>query len=170
MTHHWYQGRSSLLKGYVFYLIPVDLSIEPANPSTLTEEDVRWMIFFCGGTVLNQRCCDNCLNTEECQLARRLDYFFFNFFCADHLVCISENKLMILDLTNPSKTKKRKLDEESPGLISLSPAVEICGICGTEFVSDHCYLRQQNLSGVTQTPLLWLINVICAHKLLRAND
>jgi hypothetical protein len=37
-------------------------------------------------------------------------------------------------------------------------------------VSENCSLRQSNLSGVTQSPLLWLINVICAHKLLRAND
>jgi hypothetical protein len=87
-----------------------------------------------------------------------------------HSLSHRENRLIILDLTNPSQLKKRKLDEESPGLISLSPAVEICGNCGIEFVSEHCFLRQPNLVGVTYSPLLWLINVICAHKLLRAND
>jgi hypothetical protein len=83
-----------------------------------------------------------------------------------------ESRLVVLDLTNPSKSKKRKIDEESPGLISLSPAVDLCGNCGVEFVSEHCFLRQQQpeLQGVTHSPLLWLINVICAHKLLRAND
>jgi hypothetical protein len=65
------QGRSSLLKGYVFYLITDPNSNDHTSPSSLTEEDVRWMIYFCGGTVLNQRFCDRCLSTEECQIARR---------------------------------------------------------------------------------------------------
>lgn len=91
-----------------------------------------------------------------------LEYYVFSF-------TSSENRLIVLDLSNP-KSKKRKLEEESPALISLSPTVEFCGNCGVEFRSENCFLRQKGLLGVVHSPLLWLINVICAHKLLRTND
>ena len=74
---------------------------------------------------------------------------------------------MVLDISNPLKSKKRKFEEE---LISLSPLVEICGNCNSEFFSENSIYRQGNVSGVVQSSLLWLINVICAHKLLKLND
>jgi hypothetical protein len=84
-----------------------------------------------------------------------------------HYLSHRENRLIILDMVDSPNSKKRKVDEE---LISLSPAVEICGNCGNEYFRENCFLRQSNLPGTTHSPLIWLIDVICAHKILRSND
>lgn len=94
-------------------------------------------------------------------------FYIILFYIILFISYISENRLIILDITNPLESKKRKFEE---AIITLSPLVEMCGNCNSEFFSEQSIFRQTNLSGTNKATLLWLINVICAHKLLKFHD